>query len=109
MTLALVVSPLSCFVLGVTLSRTLDEADALALNGEIRELLLACAPKLKGSIGEGPNHSNFSDQSSVKIQELLLYKIKNHVRNLLHVQHFLKYRRNSDKISSKSEKKSMKS
>ena len=23
--------------------------------------------KLKGSIGEGPNHSNFSDQSSVKI------------------------------------------
>ena len=28
--------------------------------------------ELKGSIGEGPNHSNFSDQSSVKIQELLL-------------------------------------
>ena len=24
-------------------------------------------PELKGSIGEGPNHSNFSDQSSVKI------------------------------------------
>ena len=24
-------------------------------------------PKLKGSIGEGPNHSNFSDRSSVKI------------------------------------------
>ena len=23
--------------------------------------------ELKGSIGEGPNHSNFSDQSSVKI------------------------------------------
>ena len=33
---------------------------------------LACGeqffPKLKGSIGEGSNHSNFSDQSSVKIQ-----------------------------------------
>ena len=24
-------------------------------------------PGLKGSIGEGPNHSNFSNQSSVKI------------------------------------------
>ena len=24
-------------------------------------------PKLKGSIGEGPNHSNFSDRSSVTI------------------------------------------
>ena len=28
--------------------------------------------RLKGSIGEGPNHSNFSDQSSVRIQEILL-------------------------------------
>ena len=26
-----------------------------------------CGTKLKGSIGEGPNHSNFSDQNSVKI------------------------------------------
>ena len=25
-------------------------------------------PALKGSIGEGPNHSNFSDRSSVRIQ-----------------------------------------
>ena len=25
-----------------------------------------CVPGLKGSIGEGPNHSNFSNQSSVK-------------------------------------------
>ena len=25
------------------------------------------APRLKGSIGEGPNHSNFSDRSSVRI------------------------------------------
>ena len=25
------------------------------------------AAKLKGSIGEGPNHSNFSDQSSVNV------------------------------------------
>ena len=41
-TLALVVSPLSCLVLGVTLSRTLDEADARALGGDLREVLLAC-------------------------------------------------------------------
>ena len=34
-------------------------------------------PKLKGSIGEGPNHSNFSDQSSVRIQEILLEFIRN--------------------------------
>ena len=27
----------------------------------------ALRPELKGSIGEGPNHSNFSHQSSVKI------------------------------------------
>ena len=33
-------------------------------------------PKLKGSIGEGPNHSNFSDQSSVKIQEIQLKNSK---------------------------------
>ena len=26
-----------------------------------------CEPKVKGSIGEGPNHSNFSDESSVRI------------------------------------------
>ena len=29
--------------------------------------LSVARPKLKGSIGEGPNHSNYSDQSSVKI------------------------------------------
>ena len=28
----------------------------------------ACAAWLKGSIGEGPNHSNYSDQSSVRIR-----------------------------------------
>ena len=33
-------------------------------------------PELKGSIGEGPNHSNFSDQSSVKIQKLMLKNSK---------------------------------
>ena len=27
-------------------------------------------PKLKGSIGEGPNHSNLSGRSSVRIQEI---------------------------------------
>ena len=34
-------------------------------------------PELKGSIGEGSNHSNFSDQSSVRIQEMLLEFIRN--------------------------------
>ena len=34
-------------------------------------------PKLKGSIGEGSNHSNFSDQSSVRIQEILFEFIRN--------------------------------
>ena len=33
--------------------------------------------KLKGSIGEGPNHSNFSDQSSVRIQESSAKKTNN--------------------------------
>ena len=33
--------------------------------------------QLKGSIGEGPNHSNFSDQSSVRIQEILLEFVRN--------------------------------
>ena len=32
---------------------------------------------LKGSIGEGPNHSNSSDQSSVRIQHILLEFIRN--------------------------------
>ena len=31
------------------------------------DLVRASRPKLKGSIGEGPNHSNFSDESSVNI------------------------------------------
>ena len=29
---------------------------------------LAARPGLKGSVGEGPNHSNFSDRSSVRIR-----------------------------------------
>ena len=31
------------------------------------ELICVLGPKLKGSAGEGPNHSNYSDRSSVKI------------------------------------------
>ena len=31
------------------------------------EMMKKFLPELKGSIGEGPNNSNFSDQSSVKI------------------------------------------
>ena len=38
---------------------------------------LGLSPKLKGSIGVGSNHSNFSDQSSVRIQEILLEFIRN--------------------------------
>ena len=35
-------------------------------------------PKLKGSIGEGPNHSNFSDRSSVRILGIeILSKFRN--------------------------------
>ena len=62
-------------------------------------------PGLKGSIGEGPNHSNHSN--SFKIQEFSLEDSK--ISEILsNFQHFLNYRRNSDKISSKSEQKSVK-
>ena len=46
--------------------------------------------KLKGSIGEGPNHSNFSDQSSVRIQEILLEFVRN-FQKIRDVQHFRQY------------------
>ena len=65
-------------------------------------------PKLKGSIGEESNHSNFSDQSSVIILsnlgnfgEFFARKFKKFRK----FQHFLKYHRSSDKILSKSEQK----
>ena len=68
----------------------------------------SCA-ELKGSIGEGPNHSNHSNHSnrlnSFKIG-IFTRKFKNFRK--LKFQHFLNYRRNSDKISSKSEQKSVK-
>ena len=50
--------------------------------------------KLKGSIGEGSNHSNFSDQSSVKIrskflEDILLEFIRNPIiSGMFNVQHF---------------------
>ena len=59
-------------------------------------------PRLKGSIGEEPNQTNYSDQSSVRI----LVKFRNFrqkTQKIGNFQHFPKYRRNSDKISSKSE------
>ena len=68
-----------------------------------------CPSELKGSIGEGPNHSNFSDRSSVRILGVRSEFFQNSgifarkFKNLRKFQHFLKYRRNSDKISSKSE------
>ena len=78
-------------------------------------------PELKGSIGEGPNHSNFSDRSSARILGIERkprkttssnsFKIgifPRKFKNFRNFQHFLNYRRNSDKISSKSEQKSVK-
>ena len=66
------------------------------------------SPKLKGSIGEGSNHSNFSHQSSVKIRSKFSPNSVHFVRKFktfgkFEFQHFLNYRRNSDNISSKSE------
>ena len=60
-------------------------------------------PELKGSIGEGPNHSNHSNSFKIGISPR---KFKN-FRKIFKFQHFLNYRRNSDKISSKSEQKSL--
>ena len=69
------------FARGLSQAQALDNADsyALAIGRLVRHVqeggrdvpwaarceLLRPAPKLKGSIGEGPNHSNFSDESSV--------------------------------------------
>ena len=39
-------------------------------------------PELKGSIGEGPNHSNFSDRSTVKI----LAKFRNFRQKIKKIQ-----------------------
>ena len=63
-----------------------------------------CAAELKGSIGEGPNHSNHSNHSNSFKIGIFPRKFKNFRK----FQHFLNYRRNSDKISSKSEQKSPK-
>ena len=60
-------------------------------------------PGLKGSIGEGPNHSNHSNHSNSFKIGMFPRKFKNFRK----FQHFLNYRRNSDKISSKSEQKSV--
>ena len=52
------------------------------------------APKLKGSIGEGSNHSNFSHQNSVKILSefrKIHQKFSENFWNLRNSQHFLKY------------------
>ena len=60
--------------------------------------------ELKGSIGERPNHSNHSNHSNSFKIGIFPRKFKNFGK----FQHFLNYRRNSDKISSKSEQKSVK-
>ena len=35
--------------------------------GKFMSTLKQCGAKLKGSVGEGPNQTNYSDQSSVRI------------------------------------------
>ena len=60
--------------------------------------------ELKGSIGEGPNHSNHSNRSNSFKIGIFTRKFKNFRK----FQHFLNYRRISGKISSKSEQKSVK-
>ena len=65
-----------------------------------------CCAELKGSVGEGPNHSNHSNHSNSFKIGIFPRKFKN-FRNF-NFQHFLNYRRNSDRISSKSEQKSVK-
>ena len=67
--------------------------------------------ELKGSIGEGPNHSNhfepfepfepFEFFQNRNFPEFFFRKFKNFRK----FEHFLNYRRNSDKSSSKSEQK----
>ena len=48
-------------------------------------------PELKGSIGDGPNHSNLSDQSSVKIlAKFRNFRYKIDSTNFGGFQHFLK-------------------
>ena len=76
-----------------------------------RQAAVGYLTELKGSIGEGPNHSNnfepfepFEFFQNKNFPEFFLRKFKNFRK----FQHFLTYRRNSDKISSKSEQKSVK-
>ena len=71
---------------------------------EVLERRDPSSAELKGSIGEGPNHSNHSNHSNSFKIGILPRKFKIFRK----FQHFLNYRRNSDKISSKSERKSSK-
>ena len=54
--------------LGAAAAAKVEKLEAMDLRQHVESL-----PELKGSIGEGPNHSNFSDRSSVRI----LSKFKN--------------------------------
>ena len=56
--------------------------------------------ELKGSIGEGPNHSNHSNHSnSFKIGIFRNFSLENSkISENSKFQHFLNYRRNSDKF-----------
>ena len=68
---------------------------------------------LKGSIAEGPNHSNFSAQNSVHNSVRIwgkFVRIHQKLWNLKDVDHFLKYfaKINADKFSSRSVENAMK-
>ena len=67
-------------------------------------------PKLKVSIGEESNHSNFSHQSSVKILSKFnaFWFLLENQKNSRFFNIFRKYLWNSDKFSSNSEQNSMK-
>ena len=43
---------------------------------------------MKGSIGEGPNHSNYSDQSSVRMLSEFLESEENHEKHRREKNHF---------------------
>ena len=85
--------PPHCF-----LGNALLEHDRHRLRDRLREDLLQkrscvrlrgrkCVPKLKGSIGEGSNHSNFSHQSSARIRsKLRIFCFKKIILDFLNFQ-----------------------
>ena len=83
------------------------ERVAVTIEKRITEIPKPFGAELKGSIGEGPNHSNDSNDSN-RSNSFKIGILSRKFKNFRTFQHFLNYRRNSDKISSKSEQKSVK-